>query len=345
MAYTFRVAELHITHALGGGLNPLLDLETVINTAGNYLVSMRGWRWCEDSIAYLDFRKNHTLTGCTWTNSTDAIGVPEGTLDGYVAVPGDTFEVTGGTGAYLGHYRIIGATTSDTGDKLTLDRDISFNGTPQGENQDQSFAGQDSTSSDLTGVSGIIHAEGVALPFDFAELIAYHSTSGLLQGLQMTSHADLLQKRASAMTTPLGFHYATIVQPAKLGGSGEEKSRPYPRLELWPAPSANENAAVQILYRRGWSSVNTSNEVIAIPTWIEPLYTEIARAYALGWEEADIATLDQRLSMIVQGPLYAAAIDRDSSVQPDLGPIINGAAAIHDTFSPFQNFTSVSAPS
>ena len=342
MSYNFQVAESHIRHALGGSLNPLLSRAMVINTAGEYLVSMRPWRWCEDAIAYLDFRKNITVTGCSWTDSTDSITTASNALDGYVFVPGDTFEVTGGTGAYTGYYRIVSVSGGNT---LVLDRDISINATPQMENTNHSHAGQDTTPGDLTGISGIVHAEGVALPYDFAELIAYHSTSGLLQGLQMTSHGDLLQKRASAMTMPLGFHYASITQPAKLDGSGEEKSRPYPRLEIWPAPSANENAAVQIVYRRGWASVSNSTEVLAIPSWIEPLYTEIVRAYALGWEESDVATLDQRLAVIAQGPIYAAAIERDSSVQPDLGPLINGAAAIYDTSSPFQNFNTVSAPS
>lgn len=338
MAFDFTTPSSHIAHALGGEPSSDVPIHEIVNAAGQQLVSMHSWRWCEDAISYLDFRANVTISGATFNASANTVTKTDAFLN-YVHVDGDVFQVTGGTGAYKGYYRIVSATD----DAITLQGDIAMQNTPQGEVG--TFQGPDQTSSSPTDVAGVVHAQGVALPPDFAELIAYHSTSGLLQGLQMTSHGDLLQKRASAMTTPLGFHYATIVHPSSVAKDSKETSEPYPRLELWPAPSANENAALQIVYRRGWKKVFNGGDSIPIPEWTHALFLEICRAFALGWEEADVATVDQRLSLIMQGPLFASAVARDAAVQPDLGPIINGAAAIYDSSSPFQNFNSVSAPS
>lgn len=338
MAFSFDTAKAHINHALGGDPNENVEVYEIVNAAGQHLVNMHPWRWLEDSVAYLDLRANVTVTGLDWDESSNTLTAATTAFTDYVFVPGDTFEVTGGAGAYLGYYRITSATDST----LILDREITTQSTPQGEWQ--SFPGPDTTASDLTDlVSGVVHAEGVALPYDLAEVTAYNATSGLLKGLQMTSHADILQRRASTMATP-GYYYATIVQPAKLKGTVGENTRPYPRLELWPAPSVNENAALQIVYRRGWHGVSNPVDIIPIPEWTHSLFLECCRAFALGWEEADIATADQRLVLIAQGPLFSSAIARDAAIQPDLGITVGGAAEGTGNFSSFSNFNAVNEP-
>ena len=85
-------------------------------------------------------------------------------------------------------------------------------------------------------------------------------------------------------------------------------------------------------------------DIIPIPEWTHSLFLECCRAFALGWEEADIATADQRLVLIAQGPLFSSAIARDAAIQPDLGITVGGAAEGTGNFSSFSNFNAVNEP-
>lgn len=312
MPLAFNDVQDAVRHALGGDPAPGLSMLDIINGAGEMLVNSQTWRWLEDTEAKLDLRGKITITGAS--SSTTAF-TSTGSFANYAFVEGDQLEITSASGITTGFYRIASRTSDNA---IVL-----------------------SSSPGTTGssIAATLHTSALALPADFRDLIAYNTTSGLLKGIQFTSHGDLLQKRAASFST-VGFHYAAIVHPINSAGGA-----PVPRLEIWPTPSSNETAAITILYRRGWVSLENDSTLISIPTWMHPVFFEFLRAFAHGWEESDVATASERVMGVMQGPIWAAAVQRDASIEADLGPVLHGAAGSSGYGSPFQNFNSVSAPS
>lgn len=102
-------------------------------------------------------------------------------------------------------------------------------------------------------------------------------------------------------------------------------SEPWPVLELWPTPQQDMDGALTIFYRGGWERVRKDTDLLAIPDWIEPLYKALLRAYVRGVEEEDEGTVDQRVRTVMEGPLMAVAVRRDSRIAPNIGPMRNTA--------------------
>ena len=117
------------------------------------------------------------------------------------------------------------------------------------------------------------------------------------------------------------------------------------RLELYPTPSTTTTEALTLYYRAGWSRVYDDRKPLQMPAYIEPLYIELLRAFARGYEEEDQGSLSTRLNEIMKGAIFAISVDRDSSVQPDYGPIRNGAAAEMHRGKQHWDFNTISAPS
>lgn len=316
MSLVYTDAEDAILHALGGEPAAGLSVRAIINAAGETLVNSQTWRWLEDTEAKLDLRGKITITGATTTSGAGTGFGATGSFANYAFVEGDQLEITSGTGVTAGFYRVASRTDADT---IVLSTSPGASG---------------------SGIAATLHTSAIALPADFRDLIAYNTTSGLLKGIQFTSHGDLLQKRAASFTT-VGFHYAIIVHPIN-SSSG---AAPVPRMEIWPTPSSNETGAITILYRRGWSALTSDADLIQIPDWMHPTFFEFLRAFAHGWEESDNQTASERVSGVMNGPIWATAVRRDASIEADLGPIINGAAGAAGYTTPFNNFSSVAAPS
>ena len=54
MAITVQQCSRHIEHTLGGDADPLVPVIELVNAAGEFLVSMTGWRWLTEGTATLD---------------------------------------------------------------------------------------------------------------------------------------------------------------------------------------------------------------------------------------------------------------------------------------------------
>lgn len=101
---------------------------------------------------------------------------------------------------------------------------------------------------------------------------------------------------------------------------------PRPRLDLWPTPASYEANAFKAYYRGGWTRVRSDDDAIAIPEWLEPLYLQVLRATALGYERDAEGNVAARIEQLRSSRMYMDAMRRDGMVQPVLGPIQNGAA-------------------
>lgn len=98
------------------------------------------------------------------------------------------------------------------------------------------------------------------------------------------------------------------------------------RLELYPTPTATNATALHMAWVRDWTEVDsTDTDLIPdIPYWMEPLYLQMVRACSLGWEEQNQAGIERRLMEIQTGPIFDAAIERDSALVPSLGELQHG---------------------
>lgn len=314
MTLTVSKCQEHIAHTLGGDLSPSINSIALINEAGEFFASIHPWKWLENVEAKLDLRGKIDFTAGTSATTTVT---KAGAFTNYTFLEGDQLEITSSSGITNGHYRIV----SSTSDTLTL-----------------------ATSPGTTGtaLAGTIHTSAVSLPSDFRELIAYNTTSGLLKGIQFTGFQDLVGKRAANFTT-VGFHYAALVHPTDT--SLTANGAPVPRLEIWPTPSADEIGSFTIIYRAGWTRVSSDQHKLRLPVWCEAIYLQVLRAFARGYEEEDEGTMSARLTDVLAGPLFESAISRDGGVQPNLGPIENGAATLSRYANPLANFTTISGPS
>ena len=187
----------------------------------------------------------------------------------------------------------------------------------------------------------------VDLPTRFKSLLAVVSPlatnlAGAASGVQMTSFQALLDRRNDGSSVPpLSQYIAAITSYNPPSGTD---GRVFWRLELWPTPTVPSGGeTLDIFYKQSWKVVDNSTEtVLEMPEWLEETYLQTLRAFAKGVEAEEVATLDQRLSVIAQGPLFRAAVSRDSIVNHTLGVIEN--AAVATTLTPDFRSGTVNAP-
>lgn len=328
MALSVKNCLDHIEHTLGGPLPQEIGGIKLVNQAGDFLVSVNPWKWLENVPHKANLRASISVTTGNWdVDEPNRLYVLPDTnfLEDYTFVDGDTFEVTGGTSVTKGHYRVVSRKNRDS---LILESDISTTGT-------------DLVNSDI---AGTLHTGAIALPADFRDLITIETSSGLLKGITLTTFTELLERRASSVTTTSGNYYAAIVHP-QTTALGASTGAPTPRLEIWPSPGANEVAAMTLIYRAGWTTLSSDTALLRIPPYLELPYLEILRALARGFEEEDQGSVSQRLAGVMTGPLMAVAKERDDMVQPHYGRIRNGAAeSVLTGGGAFWDFDSIGAP-
>lgn len=296
-----RASEIyaHIRHALGNAPAAEIPVKTIANQAGHHLVTLHAWKFMERQ-ARLNIRASITLTGATWTESTKTL-TKTGAFTDYSWLEGDEVEITDGTGATPGFYRIKSKTSANA---IVLTASIG--------------AAADA----LTDMEGTMVLSSAGLPSDFAQLIGrpVHESSGCR--LVPVTFQEILDARSGAGNI-LGWPYAAAIQYAS--STATRGGAPVPRLELYMASSANSTAAITVHYRAGWDALDSDADLAPIPDYAEALYLQVARATALGYEEEDVASMDQRLAVITEGPIFASCLMRDGAVQTNLGEMRGGA--------------------
>lgn len=112
--------------------------------------------------------------------------------------------------------------------------------------------------------------------------------------------------------------------------------RAEPVLEVNPTPTTTSIGALSALYRADWGEATDDDDELTLPYegWLDTLYIQIVRAYARGWEEETMGTLDARLAQIESGPIALRAKQRDGMIQPSVGQIKNGAWAMAKRHGP-----------
>lgn len=164
------------------------------------------------------------------------------------------------------------------------------------------------------------------LPPDFAEIIKIAFTSGLTARFFLTTTGTLADYRTAQMNFGIAVTYGAITFQAAAATGGA----PTPVLELYPTPQTTNPTALTIFYRAGWTTPDPSQDEAAlnIPTYCEPSFIQTLRAFARGYQNEDGGSIDRRLTEIMAGPTWDAAITQDGIVQPDFGKMRGGAVSI-----------------
>jgi hypothetical protein len=301
MAIAVSYALEKMRFELGGGDIPTeLNAIGILNQAGHHLYSMNPWKWAVGRTALLNLRGEVSGSTATWTTASSTL-TDTGEFASYTFVAGDEINVTDGTGATLGVYKVASKTSSDA---IVLDGSLSGSNLGTGD------------------ITWRIDAQTVALPTDLRDIIHIASTSiSSLGGVTLTTLAHILEMRRSSasITASTGYYWGAVVF------SG---STPKPILEIYPSPSANATGALRISYRSRWSDLSTDTSQIDIPDFVQDLFLFIARAYAAGYVRNDVASIHARLEEIQDGPIFRAATMSDGATQPYYGQLRGGGAVL-----------------
>lgn len=157
----------------------------------------------------------------------------------------------------------------------------------------------------------------MALPVDCKSVRHIQHANGLVASVMLVTLGELLERRTQSLGGTRNFWAAVEWAPNTDG-------IPEARLGIWPTPSDDSAGIVEMYYDRAWVDIEDDVGYIPIPNHIKPLYVQILRAVARGYEEEDEGSLDVRLSGIRQGPVFLAAKRHDNRTQVEFGPLRNG---------------------
>lgn len=273
----------------------------VVNEAGSLLCALRSWNWLKNRTTVLGARKSFSFTGGAWTTATKALLDTQ--FDGYTYVAGDSVLITGGTNVNVGRYDI--SAFDDGTDTLTLESEITTD------------------SSDQTDIAGTLDLDFLRLPDDFAQLDAQKPTEAITSTLEMVTLEQIVDFRTNPVQVTQSYYYGAL---AYRDVAGQQK----PVIELWPAPTADDQDQFRLFYGAKWRSVDDDDDTIQLPQWevMEGLLRQLCRAVARGYEdeEDDELRMSQRVREIKMGDFYRACVRMDGKAQRNYGPIRNGHA-------------------
>ncbi len=161
----------------------------------------------------------------------------------------------------------------------------------------------------------------VAIPANVRRVVAIQVRDSRTHYRVWASPEQILALRQSFTGIPNGFHIGMSHHQSTTGGA------PTRTLELWPTPSANETAFFKLWYQAQWTDVDGANDLISLPRWMEPLFLEYCREWALGWTYPESGNPAQRITALKQTSVYRDAQNTDGALLGKLGRLENGAAS------------------
>jgi hypothetical protein len=162
----------------------------------------------------------------------------------------------------------------------------------------------------------------VVLPEDFQRLISIYMTDSLVKKVTVSSMDELIQMRTTTIAISNLNYWVAIVHEQEDPGIGAQT----PRLEIWPTPDADEEGIITLFYRAGWAEMRLDSDCLSIPRFIEPLYIEILRAVAEGYERPGmVGHITELVGRVLAGPTMKGCIRQDSQIQYTVGALRGGA--------------------
>lgn len=348
-------AIAHIRHTLASEDVPDIGAYRILNDAGQYLVNMHNWAWCEGVQANLsltgdqpyvwlpeDFREIMAIQPTNGLNAGFRLTTQERLLSLRSLAVTSTFEF---------HAALVHAPRSEAATGIIRPTDIVTGDDIEiadAYNPAVRFTCGSGTNTATTRFfAADATAAGVAQ--NLAEAInnapALYLRASVTNNDVMLTHARV-GARGNSMsydTNPDGTNSGTWTTAVYATGIDGGPVRA--RLDLWPTPGQDEKDRLMVYYRRGWQACDSDNALIPIPDWIETLYLTLVRAFARGYERESEVGIEQRIAAVRQGPVFAAAMLRDKEMLQHIGPMMGGAAlTTRATYDHMWNFTGVTGP-
>lgn len=113
--------------------------------------------------------------------------------------------------------------------------------------------------------------------FGFGEVISLTMADAVLYGIQPATLPEIEEWRQSSLSTSGYLYYWALSYPGQITSTDAPS---FPRIELFPTPSASESDAAKLSYRAGWRTLTAGQDVASIPAPMDALLINIVRAYA-----------------------------------------------------------------
>lgn len=289
---TIQDCEQYLLHASGGHISPYLTVRRLVHEAGQRLVNMRSWRFLEGPTRYYDEPGKISGVG-TWTSSTNLFTAQTpGLFDDYRWFEGDTVDLSG----Y--RYEVEGKVSNSV---LKLTGNIGVDG-------DYSFS---------------MDRSRIELPAHHS-LISVKRRRSSFSKFILCDQTQIQEFRATGYGANPGYALYGAVTRCYGGDDPTTKSSV---LEIWPPASQTRVAELLMQFRVGWitPSVDTEEiETISGAEWIEPLFLQVLRQTALGYEAGEVDDIAGRMTMLKASTEFRDAVLRDTAAQPQRGGITGG---------------------
>ena len=268
----------------------------LVNGAGRLMESLFEWRYLKKTARTMTLRANVLGSLATYTASSGTLSLTgSGVFADYALVPGDYVEMFDGE-TLLGRFDVV---TRVGDDSITIDAP--------------------SLTTDITAtVSFTVDCARIGLPSDVDRISRVYRGRPNSGGAFISTMDELQELEESYIT---GSSYITGYTFE--WGTATAKSVPVPVLRVWPPKTAEEVDALSCIYLRAWPTVDNEDDVLPFPPFMDTLFIEICRAYAVGYE--DQVRLDVAVQAIKQGVVFQAATNYDTGGMRSLGKPSGGA--------------------
>jgi hypothetical protein len=162
----------------------------------------------------------------------------------------------------------------------------------------------------------------INLPSDFGRAIGKpRPTGSSTVSLEWATMDEIASLRSGEATSQLSL-YGAISWTSSIEGVLKA------RIELSAEIQTTAEDSLLLAYRAKWYEVVNDDDLLRIPSWLEPLYLEVLFVYAQAYDEHDLGSLSARLLEIESSPVFMAARNRDGGVQPSVGKMSGGAVQL-----------------
>lgn len=166
-------------------------------------------------------------------------------------------------------------------------------------------------------VSVVAGQSYLALPADFGRFGSIEPVSGSGFRVRMEDMAAVIRaRRASA---PGG----RLLRGALAFSAPTNTALPAARIEVGPIPAVSAADSLMLAYIATWRTVTSENDVIPMPVWLHGVYFRGLQLYVQGHERDKLGTVEQRLDSLFGSSQFQVAVDRDDTLQCDIGVMRN----------------------
>ncbi len=289
MVLTVRQALKFAEDATGGPLPVETGGRALLARAGSVMESARDWLYMRRTTKALMLRPQVSGSSAVYEPSDKSVTLANA-FDGYTFVPGDTISLLL-SGSSAGTYGVV---SRDSGNKLITDSTIE--------------AGP--VAVDFTMDTGRI-----ALPSDFGRMDKVYGKESFVRQTFAASTSELLLLDSTALTGE-GFTTGYAIE----WNQATDVSQPVPTLRLWPEPSALDFEGLMATYYRAFPEFTSDDDLVPIPPFMETLYLQYVRAFALGYDGGGPKyDLDDALMKVRGGIIFRDAASRDAATQRNRG--------------------------